>query len=103
MQEVEVVSRSKIVQDSFSRPANTTLYTAGDVVADSTTQARVLKFENIARKIGRGGIINAATLVDNTAESTKPDLELYLFSDQPVMEQDNAAWAPADSEMETCE
>ena len=97
--QVEVVSRTIFVQDEFKRPADTTAYTAGDVVADSTGIARMLRFAKAARSPGGGGVIQSCLLVDSTAESTKPDLELYLFDSVITMQDDNEAWAPTDLEM----
>lgn len=100
--EVTAVGITNVISASYTRPSNTTTYTAGDVVANSTTVATILTFTGMTTFPGGGGTIEAATLIDSTAESTKPDLDLYLFDTPVVMEQDNAAWDPSDAEMETC-
>jgi len=89
---------SKVAQATVTRPSDTTQYTAGDVVADSTSAAVILEFGDVAKFPGWGGIINAATLVDSVAAATKPDFDLYLFHTTVVMENDNAAWDPSDTE-----
>jgi hypothetical protein len=89
-----------IVSASYTRPADTTAYGAGDVVANSTSAATVLTFSNIARGPGLGGVIQHALLIDSAAQSTKPDLELWLFDTAPTMQNDNAAWNPSDAELE---
>lgn len=93
---------TKVITTSYTRPADTTTYTAGDVVANSTSAATILSFADIASFEGGGGVIHSAALIDSSAESTKPEFDLYLFDTTVVMENDNAAWAPSDAEMETC-
>lgn len=88
----------------FTRPNDATQYTAGDVIADSSTAsiASILRFNNIARTNGGGGIIQSALLIDSIAAATKPDSELYLFDQIITMQSDNAVWAPTDAEMNYC-
>jgi len=98
---VSVVGVTVIASDSLQRPADTTQYTAGDQIATSTTAAknRNLIFE-VARVPGGSGIITSAVLIDSTAESTKPSIDLHLF-DAPVTNvADNAAAAITDSDAE---
>ena len=94
---------TQLIETSYTRPADTTTYAAGDVVANSTSSAQVLTFQNIARAAGLGGVIQAAYLVDSAAQTLRPDFELFLFDVAPTMQQDNVAWAPTDSEMEKCQ
>jgi hypothetical protein len=72
------------------------------VVADSTTTASILRFKGAARGVGMGGIIQSALLIDSVAAATKPDLEMYIFTQPPAMQADNAAWNPTDAEMLFC-
>lgn len=78
---------------SITRPANTTAYAAGDVIGGLLT-------------FGAGqaqGNIETALLLDSTAEVTKPECDLFLFSSPPTVAADNAAFAPTDDEvMNTC-
>lgn len=90
------------VNASYTRPGDTTAYAAGDVVADSTSAATVLTFSEVVRFVGGGGIIQGAQLIDSAAPATFGEFELYLFDTVPAMQNDNAAWAPSDSEMEKC-
>lgn len=87
------------VEQSYTRPADTTTYTAGDVVANSTSAAVALVFSNAARSVGQGGVIQNARLIFSTAPATKLDSELYLFDTTPTMQNDNAAWAPSTSDL----
>lgn len=96
------VGLTATVSATFTRPNDANAYTAGDVVADSTSTATILKFKNVARTQGGGGVIQSAILVDSIAAATKPDLELYLFDAPPAMQADNAAWNPTDPEMLAC-
>lgn len=80
---------------SFTRPSNTTAYTAGDVV--STTAGAVMTFASDAE-----GLVRAAVLIDSAAESTKPEFDLFLFTVAPNAVADNSAFAPTDGEMLNC-
>jgi len=94
---LKVVQRTVTREDWIIRPANTTQYTAGDTLSDTVT--RTLWFPNVVLSPGGGGIIQSATVIDSTAETTKPDIEMYLFNAAIVSQADNAAWAPTDTEM----
>jgi hypothetical protein len=83
------------VEQSYTRPADTTTYAAGDVVANSTSAAVVLGFANVARGAGLGGTIQSARIIFSTAPATKLDSELWLFDTSPTMQNDNAAFAPS--------
>lgn len=99
---VQAGGLTNIISTSYTRPSDTTTYTAGDVVANSTSAATILTFTGVATYESGGGVIHAASLIDSSAESTKPEFDLYLFDTTVAMENDNAAWAPSDAEMETC-
>lgn len=96
--QIEVVTKTIFVEDEIRRPADTTQYAAGDVISE--TIARTLWFARAARSNGGGGVIQSCFVIDSTAETTKPDLELYLFNANIVIQADNAAWAPTDLAME---
>jgi len=88
-----------LIEASYTRPADTATYAAGDVIANSTSAATILTFTGVAREPGLGGIIQSAVLVDSAAQTLKGDFELYLFDTAPAMQNDNAAWNPSDSEV----
>lgn len=98
----EETVNSKNITASFTRPADTTTYTAGDVMANSTSAPTILQFTNFASVAGGGGIIKSAQLIDSVAATLKPDVELYLFDTSITMQNDNAAWTPSDSDMTHC-
>jgi hypothetical protein len=93
---------TKLSEASYTRPADTTAYAAGDVLAESTSAATVLTFTNIGASNGGGATLLGVTLIDSVAAATPPELELYLFDTAPTMQNDNVAWAPSDAEMEKC-
>lgn len=90
----------QIITTSYTRPGDTTAYTSGDSVANSTSAPVALTFTNAARFAGGGGQIVSAQFVDDSNPGTKPTLELWLFngSAAPTATNDNAAiaWADAD-------
>src|SRR3990167_2587909 len=94
---------SRSISASFTRPSNTTAYTAADVVANSTTAATILTFSGVVSVPGGSGIISSAWLIDSAAESTKLQADLFLFAVAPVTYGNDAdAFAPTDSEMFDC-
>lgn len=91
--------RGRIVSANFTRPSNTTAYTAGDVV--TATTAAVMSFVEAVRGKYDYAKIIAASLIDSANVGTKPDLELWLFDATFTPEADNAAWAPTDAILQT--
>lgn len=61
------------------RPSNTTPYTSGDVVSNSTSTTALLIFPNIARVAGKGGYIVKARL-DTDKSTWASQMRLYLFT-----------------------
>ena len=79
---------------SFTRPANTTQYTAGDVMSDSTN---VMTFHHTLFEFR--GTIKQAILVDSANQTTLLDAELWLFDTAPAVTTDNAVIAFTDAEL----
>lgn len=80
----------KIVRAEVTRPANTTLYTALDAIADSASAPTIITFSGAAEKAGRGGkIIGAHIGTDQTANVEV--FKLHLFNTAPTPINDNAA------------
>lgn len=86
-----------VASASYTRPADTTAYTAGDALSDSTSAPSVLTFKNAVRD--GSAILEAAICMDSVAAGTKPDLELWLFHTAPTPVNDNAAFAISDAEI----
>ena len=87
------------VTASFTRPDDTTQYTARDVCG--TNPATNLTFTNCVRDVRSGGAIMGVSLVDSAAQSTAGTFELWLFTAAPTAVADNAAFAPTDAEVRT--
>ncbi len=87
----------KVSEASATRPADTTAYTAGDVVG--ATVGNAMEFGLGSNAIG---IVRSAVLIDSAAEATKPDLDLFLFDTEPTIAADNSAFALTDAQLERC-
>lgn len=86
----EVGGRVVVVASTFTRPADTTAYTAKDVVADSTSAATIRTFAGAARVSGGSGYITKAQLLtDQSANTARFRLHLYNTS-SPTVLNDNA-------------
>ena len=84
--------KKKRVSASFTRPANTTAYAAGDVVGPVTTPA-VQTLAGAGRVNGGTGKIVAATLETNNATVTNGTFRVHIFNASFTPEADNAAFA----------
>jgi hypothetical protein len=91
-----------LVTGSITRPANTTAYTAADALTDSATAPTTLALSGCVRSNGGTGEIHSIAVVDSSAEATKPDLDVFVFSSTIVPTNDNAAFAVTDAELRTC-
>ena len=86
---------------TLTRPSNTTAYAAGDVISAVTSNDHYT-FTGVVEYDGAGtACIESALLIDSANQSTKPDLELWLFSSDIAEVADNSAFAPTDAEMAT--
>jgi len=85
---------ARAVSDELERQDNATEYTAGDVLcamAGDPLEAVPLVFP-VGRAAGASGTILRVTVTSTTVDATRPDLFLYLFSDEPEIADDNAAF-----------
>lgn len=102
----KVRGQNHTTKASFTRPADTTAYTANDVMSDSTTVPTILTFNRASMEgdgaSGGGGIIQEAIMTSSAGQATKPDLELWLFDTAPAAENDNAACSLSDAEVLAC-
>lgn len=90
---------TNVIEASYTRPANTTQYAAGDAVSDSASAPTALTFANAVREEGGAGLLVSATIATNSNETTKPDLELWLFDTAPTAINDNAAFVCSDADI----
>lgn len=91
----------KTITANFTRPNDTTPYTIGDVICNSTSAPVVMTFSNAVRAIGRGATILSAALVQSAAQSTKLSATLFLFDTTVTIDNDNDDFTPTDAEMYT--
>lgn len=91
---------STIVSTTLTRPANTTAYAAGDEITDTGGTIRTIT--SAARVSGGSGVITGVAISFSTVWTTMPSLELWIFDTTSTPATDNAAFAPADGETDTC-
>lgn len=72
---------------SWNRPANTTAYSALDVISDSTSTAKVIEFPGV----GMSGAILRATMTIAETDTITP--RLWLFDSEPTNFADGDALA----------
>lgn len=88
----EVGGKMVQVTVELTRPANTTAYTANDVVSDSASASTLLDFANFARVNAGTGYITGARIVTDK-KSITPRLRVHLYNaSTPTVAADNAAW-----------
>lgn len=99
------ISRPFVRTITFTRPSDTTQYSAGDGVSDATTTATAATFvlPSMAH-VGMGGIIKSVMLHKSDDDLTGADFDIYFFDTQPVATgwDDNAALAITDAEWKNC-
>lgn len=85
-----ITSSVKLLSNNFIRPADTTAYTSGDLIGNSTTAINVLP---IALTAGRGGFrITSVRLEKTNATITNATFRVHFFSSSPtVANGDNGA------------
>lgn len=84
---------------TLTRPNDTTTYSDGDAVTDSTLTPTALTFTDAMRYKGGRAVIEGTRLVLSANQATLPSLDLYLFSAEPTADADNAAFTPSDADM----
>lgn len=99
------VSDTDWLTASFNRPANTTAYSIGDCITDSTSSPSAITFSGVAQRNAGPFLIGHATLLYEAAPpATIPNIDLLLFNktSAPTANNDNAAFNPSNADMETC-
>lgn len=85
---------------NFTRPADTTAYAVGDIVANSTTAGSVvpMSFANAARVAAGSGVVRRARVKKNGTTITNGGFRVHLYSTLPtVASGDNAAWSTSEA------
>lgn len=80
----------------FARPADTTAYSSGDLVANSTTAASVAPLQfTVPREAGRGAYVTGCRLKKSTTTVANASFRLHLFRAAPSVatDGDNSAFA----------
>ncbi len=81
----EVGGASAVVAAGFTRPANTTAYAVGTLVANSTTAASVTALTlACARKAGGTGLIRRARLSSSSPAAVNANFRVHLFKTAPT-------------------
>lgn len=92
---------STTLSATYTRPANTTQYTANDALSDSTTAPTALTF-GPASDVRANGWLVGARCIDSVTGATLPQLRLFLFNASPTAINDNAAFTLSDALALTC-
>jgi hypothetical protein len=84
---------------TFTRPANTTAYASGDLVANSTTAGSVVAvtFANVVLAAGGCTRVERVRLQKNSTGLTNASFRLHLYNATPstIANGDNSAWLTA--------
>lgn len=101
---VKPLARVVTVQTDVTRPADTTAYTAGDALSDSTSAPTSggFTFSGAARVSGGSGIIMDACIASSNDPATRIAGEIWIFNTSVTNINDNAAFAVSDTEIKTC-
>lgn len=88
-----------VVSANFTRPADTTTYAIGDLIANSTTAASVvaLSWATAARFSGGAAMIRRARINKSTTTITVSSFRLHLYASDPaassgITNGDNGVW-----------
>lgn len=83
-----------VASASFSRPADTTQYAIGDLVANSTTAGSVVPIPMVVTHAVGGGVkVCRARLLKSGATVTSASFRVHLYRDSPTPTNgDNGAW-----------
>jgi len=88
---VKAVGFQSAVSATFTRPADTAVYAAGDAVSNSTSAPTILSFAGAARASGGSGLILSARHIKNN--TTAANFRLWLYRETAAAVNDNAAFA----------
>lgn len=84
---------------NFNRPADTSVYASGDLIANSTTAGSVTPLSWTAARTAAGSFtIRRARLKKSGTTTTNATFRLHLYSASPTFANgDNAAWSTTES------
>lgn len=80
---------------NFTRPANTTAYASGDLVANDTTAGSVVPMTFTVARVAQGSVtIRKARLSKSTTTTSNAAFRLHLYTAAPTIANgDNSAWS----------
>lgn len=97
---VQVVNQPVLTPSAnFNRPADTTAYASGDLVANSTTAGSVTPMSWTVNRVSTyGGRVRRARLKKSGTTTTNATFRLHLYTSSPTIANgDNAAWSTTNS------
>jgi hypothetical protein len=99
MTPLAVVGKSLVASANFNRPADTTAYAVGDLVANSTTAGSVTPLSWTVGRVNDGYVtIRRARLKTSSTSVTNAQFRLHLYGATPtVTNGDNGAWLSTQS------
>lgn len=76
------VGNTAVVSANFTRPADTTAYAIGDLVANSTTAGSVapLSFSNVIQAAGSGGLVRRAKIRTGNTSITNASFRIHFYA-----------------------
>lgn len=83
------------VSASFTRPADTTAYASGDLVANSTTAGSVVPMTFSLAPLANGGMIRRVRICKTGTSVTSASFRLHLYTSSSITcaNGDNGAWS----------
>ena len=88
-----------VVGGSFTRPADTTAYASGDLVANSTTAGSVAPISVAAARVNAGtGMIRRVRLTTSSTSTTNASFRVHFYKTSPTFTNgNNGAWLTTES------
>jgi hypothetical protein len=96
---VAVVGNSAVVSGNFTRPADTTAYASGDLVANNTTAGSVTPITLAVSRVANSTVlIRKVRLKKSTTSTTNASFRIHFYSASPTCTNgDNGAWLTTES------
>ena len=84
-----------VIVASFTRPADTTQYASGDLVANSTTAGSVVPMRFDVNDTGMGGMVRRVRIRKSGTSVTSASFRLHLYTTSSITcaNGDNGAWS----------
>lgn len=80
----------------LTRPNDTTAYTLGDAISNSTSAPTTIQFERVSGTAGR--FVRVSRLTINKTGVSVPSLQLWLFTKNVTATNDNSAFSLTDAD-----